>query len=202
MSRPLPLIHINGFPGVGKLTIAKELTAQLADRAKLVHNHLLINPADAVLHRTQPGYQGLRRALRGAIFAALADEPATHATAYVFTDFQSSDAVGSATCAEYREAARRRGCALVPIVLSCGEEANLARLEAAERKVQGKIVDEQLLRYFRDRVEIHQFGDVDEMLNLDVTNLTPGEAAKAILDHLLTCCPELGVGLGEESAKQ
>ncbi|EQL01603.1 hypothetical protein G6O67_006620 [Ophiocordyceps sinensis] len=65
--KPLPLIHLNGFPGTGKLTIARALQELL--RYRLVHNHLLINPADAVLRRTEPGYQDLRRGIRGAVFS-------------------------------------------------------------------------------------------------------------------------------------
>lgn len=68
---PYPIIHINGFPGTGKLTVAQYLVADVTPvNLKLIHNHLLINPADAVLHRNQPGYQALRQAIRGAIFTA------------------------------------------------------------------------------------------------------------------------------------
>lgn len=42
-----------------------------------VHNHLLVNPADAVLKRDQPGYQDLRKAIRGVVFTALAESPST-----------------------------------------------------------------------------------------------------------------------------
>ncbi len=198
MSRPLPIIHINGFPGTGKLTIAKELQILLGAHGKLVHNHLLINPADAVLHRTQPGYQDLRRALREAVFSALADAPATHGTAYIFTDFQSSDPVGSATSAEYAAAARRRGCALIPIVLRCSEEANLERLQTGDRALSGKITDVELLRKFRAGVHIHRFEGMPEMMELDVTNLEPAEAAKIIFDHVLQYSAEVKAVLEQE----
>ena len=49
---------------------------------KLIHNYLLISPADAVLHHTQPGYQSLRHALRAAIFTSLITEIATYNTTY------------------------------------------------------------------------------------------------------------------------
>ncbi|KAM0420372.1 hypothetical protein ACHAPT_011791 [Fusarium lateritium] len=55
--RPAPIIYINGFPATGKFAIARHLVSLFkADTAKLVHNHLLINPADAILDRDQPGY--------------------------------------------------------------------------------------------------------------------------------------------------
>lgn len=188
-AKPLPLIHINGFPGTGKLTVARTLQELL--RCRLVHNHLLINPADAVLHRTEPGYQDLRRAIRGAVFSSLAHNPATYAFAYVFTDFQSSSAVGSAACAEYLVAARARGCALLSIVLHCDEATNLVRLQMAEREAHGKIVDPELLSTFRREVKIHRFEEPEvTSIDLDVSKLSALEAAERILEHVLEVSPE------------
>ncbi|KAK1635158.1 hypothetical protein BDP81DRAFT_351658 [Colletotrichum phormii] len=184
---PQPLIHINGYPGTGKLTIARALEQKLAPGARLIHNHLLINPADAVLHRTEPGYQDLRKAIRGTVFAALAEHPSTRDSVYIFTDFQSSDAVGSATCAEYLEAARARGCLLVSVVLTCDEGVNLERLVSAERRAHCKIVDPELLRSFRAESTIHRFEASDSVvaLDVDVSRKTPEQAAEEILDHVL-----------------
>ncbi|KXH60192.1 hypothetical protein CSAL01_13013 [Colletotrichum salicis] len=185
--KPQPMIHINGYPGTGKLTIARALEQKLAPGARLIHNHLLINPADAVLRRTEPGYQDLRKAIRGTVFAALAGSPSTCDSVYIFTDFQSSDAVGSATCAEYLEAARARGCVLVSVVLACDEGVNLERLVSAERRAHCKIVDPELLMSFRAGSMIHRFAASDSVvvLDVDVSRKTPEEAAEEILDHVL-----------------
>ncbi|KJK76303.1 hypothetical protein H634G_08363 [Metarhizium anisopliae BRIP 53293] len=181
--KPLPIIHLNGFPGTGKLTVAKCLQKMLGPHGRLVHNHLLINPADAVLHRTEPGYQDLRRAIRSAVFSSLAQSAATHAFAYLFTDFQSSDPVGSATCAEYLDAARARGC---------DEAANVERLVTSERRAHGKIVDRELLGKFRSGVDIHRFDGPDHAsMELDVTELSAEEAAHRILQHVFKTCPEV-----------
>ncbi|KAF9878401.1 hypothetical protein CkaCkLH20_03893 [Colletotrichum karsti] len=190
--RPLPIIHLNGFPGTGKLTIASALQKQLGSCCRLVHNHLLINPADAVLHRSEAGYQDLRRAIRGVIFTSLVESPPSHRIAYIFTDFQSSDEVGSAACAEYLAAARARGAALVSVVVSCDEATNLARLQSADREAHRKIVDPELLHMFRNGVQIHRF-DVSEStsLEVDVSKLAPAEAATRILEHVLKICPEV-----------
>ncbi|KAM0208273.1 hypothetical protein ACHAPQ_010036 [Fusarium lateritium] len=107
---PLPIIHINGFPGTGKLTIARKLVALLAPyNGKLVHNHLLIDPAGAILPRTSVDYQPLRRAIRTAIFDTLATSRDTFDSVFVFTDFQSDSDIGSAVMAEYCAMAARRG---------------------------------------------------------------------------------------------
>lgn len=57
-----PFIYINGFPGVGKLTIATELQ-KLLPSSKVINNHLLIDPVAAIHERSDPEYQPLRKAL-------------------------------------------------------------------------------------------------------------------------------------------
>ena len=43
------VIFINGFPGIGKLSIARSLQGQLADMAtRLFDNHLIIYLAEAI----------------------------------------------------------------------------------------------------------------------------------------------------------
>lgn len=57
-----PFIYINGFPGVGKLTIARELQ-KLLPKAELIDNHQLIDPVAAIFERTDPEYQPARKEL-------------------------------------------------------------------------------------------------------------------------------------------
>ncbi|CAG8904834.1 unnamed protein product [Penicillium egyptiacum] len=190
---PHPLIHINAFPGAGKLTVAEHLVA-LSANLKLIHNHLLINPADAVLHRTQPGYQSLRRALRTAIFTSLATEPATFNTTYLFTDFQTTNEQGASVCAEYAQAAKDRGCLLIPIVLTCDEDENIRRMTQLEREKHAKLMDTELLRMFRKGAPIFEFKDRKEFLKIDVTHLEPEEVTRIIWEHVLLFYPGLSGG--------
>lgn len=63
-----PLIWINGFPGAGKLTVARELGA-LDERIKVIDNHQLIDPVEARFSRSQPEYQPARKQERQRAFA-------------------------------------------------------------------------------------------------------------------------------------
>ncbi|KAK1728930.1 uncharacterized protein BDZ83DRAFT_87480 [Colletotrichum acutatum] len=185
---PQSIIRINGYRGTGKLTIARVLEAILSPKGCLVHNHLLINPADVVLPRDQPGYQNLRKAIRGAVFTASSGYPSTRDSVYIFTDFQLSDAVGSATCAEYLEAARAGGGKLVSVLLAFDEGVNLERLVSAERRAWGKIIDDpKLLKSFWEGTRIHRLeaGDEVVVVDVDVSRRTPEQAAEEILDHVL-----------------
>ncbi|KAH8657997.1 hypothetical protein BX600DRAFT_468509 [Xylariales sp. PMI_506] len=191
-SKPFPIIHINGFPGTGKLTIARQIQQIIGDRCRLVHNHLLINPADAVLRRTESGYQALRKAIRSAVFSSLADNEATHGFVYLFTDFQTGNEMGAATCAEFREAAQVRGCDLIPVIIDCDEQTNVERLQSSDRAVHHKIIDPELLRYFRGQAAIHRFEGLEaSTLELDATGLGAEEAARRIIDHAVHVYPAL-----------
>ncbi|KAF0331661.1 hypothetical protein GQ607_000781, partial [Colletotrichum asianum] len=191
-SKPRPIVYINGF--TGKLTIAKVLDTT-GDKIKLVHNHLLINPAEAVLSRDQPGYQDLRRRIRSAILESLIHEPSTYSTLYVFTDAQTANEAGTAVCQEYKDCADRRGCEFIPITLDCDEQANLGRLIEGGRQAEGKLIDTELLRMFRAGEDLHDFEGHPHRLRIDVSHLSPQVAASKILAHVVSVCPDDTRGL-------
>ncbi|RSM07915.1 hypothetical protein CDV31_008407 [Fusarium ambrosium] len=196
---PLPIVHINGFPGIGKLTIARKLVALLAPHnGKLVHNHLLIDPAGAVLPRSSTDYQSLRRAIRAVVFDTLATSRDTFDSVFVFTDFQSNDDIGRAVMAEYRAMATRRGCTFVTITVTCSKEENLRRLASSERSLHGKLMDAELVAHIRDNDVIHQSPEDPFQMELDLTELDADVAARMIHEHVLEVCVELRSRLGEE----
>jgi hypothetical protein len=206
-SKPLPIIHLNGFPGTGKLTIARKLVEQLnrdfekqqpydsarPARAKLVHNHLLIDPAAAVLERKQSGYNELRTAIRQAVFTTLVKEISTYDTIYVFTDWQSGDVLGTEVCEEYLAMAKARGSQFIPILITCDEQENVRRIQGVERAISTKLTDSELLVQWRQEVDpppVYLFRDEKARLELDVTSLKPEQAAEAIWKHASQYVPE------------
>ena len=206
-SKAMPIIHLNGFPGTGKLTIARKLVEKLNreyeqqdpsqsanhTRAKLVHNHLLIDPAGAVLERSQPGYNELRTAIRQAVFTTLINESSTYETIYVFTDWQSGNAVGSGVCEEYLAMAKARGSQFIPILVSCEEQENLRRIQGVSRAISDKLTDSELLVQWRQEVDpppVYLFRDIEARKELDVSSLSPEQAADAIWEHASQYVPE------------
>lgn len=198
--KAMPIIHLNGFPGTGKLTIARKLVEKLNRdfekqhapgsvkhaRAKLVHNHLLIDPAGAVLERSQPGYNELRTAIRQAVFTTLINESSTYETIYVFTDWQSGNAVGSGVCEEYLAMAKARGSLFIPILVSCEEQENVRRIQGVSRAISDKLTDSELLVQWRQEVDpppVYLFRDIEARKELDVSSLSPEQAADAIWEH-------------------
>jgi hypothetical protein len=191
-----PIIHINGFPGTGKLTIAKILVTllrkELNVESQLIHNHLLIDLAAAVLDRTDEGYQDFRKQTRDLIFQTLEQNTATYQRIHIFTDFQSGDPLGSMVCAEYAAMADRRGALLIPIIINCDEAENLRRVASDERSRYNKLVDAKLVKMFRENeAGVHRFRDNTLSLEVDVTHTSAEDAAKLIKDHVLRVFPQL-----------
>ncbi|KAF9875522.1 hypothetical protein CkaCkLH20_06903 [Colletotrichum karsti] len=177
-------IYINGYPGVGKLTIANELL-KLIPGSKVLHNHLFIDPVAAMVERSSPEYDDIRSHLRREILGLLR-RPATRDTTWIFTDSRCTSATGSAAAEDYREAAAVRGVPFVSVVVDCGLEENQRRL-VREGRGEGKntkLTDVGILEAVRREEIMFRFGGEAE-LELDVSELTPVEAARMILSHVI-----------------
>ena len=56
-------IHINGYSGVGKLTIAKKIE-KLIPNSKIYHNQLFIDTLASLVDRHSPHYHDIRSSFR------------------------------------------------------------------------------------------------------------------------------------------
>lgn len=79
-----PLVWINGFPGVGKLTVATEVAARIPD-AILIDNHKMIDPVAAKFSRDHPEYQSERRKVRQATFQSIVQSQQNRERVVIFT---------------------------------------------------------------------------------------------------------------------
>ncbi|KAM0477847.1 hypothetical protein ACHAPX_005613 [Trichoderma viride] len=76
-SEPDPQVYgkvvvLNGFPGTGKLTIATKMRSYFPeDTIRLIDNHLLIDPAQAIYPGRSAAHCELRRKLREVAFDAI-----------------------------------------------------------------------------------------------------------------------------------
>lgn len=174
-------IYINGYPGIGKLTIAKALQPLLSS-AKIFHNHLMIDPVAAILDRSAPEYQAVRANVRRVLLDAIATTESISDVTWIFTDSRSSTE-GSEAVQDYRAAADRRGVPFISVVLSCGLDENLARAVCEDRKTSTKLTDVSVVEKIRREEDIYRFGGETE-LELDITELTAVEAAETIARHV------------------
>ncbi len=104
---------------------------------------------------------------------------------WIFTDSQSSSGLGSSAAKEYQNAAVVRGSHFISIILHCDVDENLKRIVGGDRGngSNTKLTDLDILRSIREEQDIFHFKDGNE-LELDITHLSPGEAAVRIHNHV------------------
>lgn len=173
------IVHLNGWPGVGKRTVGYALAARLG--ARFVHNHVLHDVAIACCGYDDPDRWDLYDQVRRAAYEALVRRP--RGETFVMTNALCDG------CAREEEAwrhvvalAERRRVPLVPVVLEADPAENERRIQAAER-VGRKMTDPLHLRSIMASHRI-QKPDGPDLFVLDVTALPPDEAARRIAQHL------------------
>lgn len=173
------IVHINGWPGTGKLTVARLLAPMLG--AKLVDNHTLINPAEMLFGRRDPLYRSLRGEIRTLVFDHIAR--ADSAASFIFTDALSDDEYDTRQFEAYRDLAVRRNARLVAVVLDCSEKENLRRLVLPARAERLKLVNPDILSGLRAKhLLLRPKGCA--LVGLDVTALSADDAAAEIAQRL------------------
>ena len=173
------IVHLNGWPGVGKKTIGEALARRLG--ARFIHNHLLHDIAIVCAGIGDPGRWPLYEEIRRAAYSALAARPQEEV--FVMTNALCAGASHEQAAWSYvMDLATRREARLVPVVLEAELAENERRLQAPDR-IGRKLMDPAALRSFIECDAI-QKPDVPELLVLDVTALSPDVAAAAIQRHL------------------
>ncbi len=168
------VVHINGWPGSGKLTIARLLADRLG--ARLIDNHLLLNPAEALFRRGEPGHAMLYAETRALVLRHAATLPAN--LPLVFTDALSDDAADTARFAACESLALARGNRCVSVVLEVDATENERRLAAPDRASHHKLTDADVLRGMRARYRLLR---PPGCRVIDVTHLAPADAAEALI---------------------
>lgn len=183
------IIHLNGWPGVGKRTIGIGVADRLG--ARFIHNHLLHDVAIGCA-----GYNGAHRwplyeKVRAAAYEALALQPKTET--FVMTNALCRDTPREDLAwSHVVHLAIRRQVPLVPVVLEASLEENKRRVRSEDRITSGKLTDAAALESMM-RTDFIQRPDVPELLVLDVTTLSPADAADAIIAWVEEIRPTLQV---------
>lgn len=191
------VIHLVGFPAVGKRTVAVELAAAsetaLGQRLVLIHNHLSSKPILAVLDRGGSGTVGdeawdLVDEVRDVVDRAIL-ELAPSERSFVFTNSPiAGDANGIRAVNRVQRLAQARHSTYVPVVLSCERDELLERVPAADRRRHGKwTAPDEVATHIDDHEVLRP--DSPYLLDLDTTSTPARQSAQAILDHLAAVKP-------------
>lgn len=172
------IIYLIGFPGVGKLTIAKEICKR--ENFVLVDNHLISNPILSIFP-AEKFYEGTpyRTRIRNIVLEAIA-KLGDKDTNYMLTNVLREEDMDWYQATE--EMANSRQSAFFPIILNCSIEENRTRIQNAERALNHKstLVEDVDSCH---KGKLLSFSHPNKM-ELDVTSLSPSQAADRILKYV------------------
>ncbi|PTB36887.1 hypothetical protein M441DRAFT_72952 [Trichoderma asperellum CBS 433.97] len=138
---PGSVIWVNGFPGSGNLTVAREL-ARIYMSSILIENHKLIDPVETNFPQNYPQYQIARERRREWAFEHFVSEPTRVFETVISIDLRWP---------------------FIPVYLSCDVDDYIIRATSTERtkkkKKKKKLARPDSIRAFRTRCKLFQFGD-------------------------------------------
>ena len=174
----MKLIFLHGLPGVGKLTVAREL-ARLTG-FKLFHNHLTVDLVGSVFEFGSAPFVELRELIWLAVFRAAAEEAVG---GLVFT-FVFERTVRDDFPARVLDEVESRGGHVLFAELACRRDVLEGRLTDASRAQFGKLRSVEFLDELVSGGRIYR-PDALPRPNfvLDTTELGPAEAAARIAAH-------------------
>ncbi|KAI9339774.1 hypothetical protein DFJ73DRAFT_565333 [Zopfochytrium polystomum] len=198
------LVYLNGWPGTGKLTIARLLAPMLGMRLVL-DNHKVIDLAVSIAPRSSGAAFGdvrariLEATVRGALETAQGGGASgVNPRGFIMTGAHAGGQYDTGTfalvkrCVDEENAARRRRIqedaggrggrvVVVGVVLTVDAEENERRLVTGAGR-ESKLRDVATLREFRRRGELLR--GMPNELELDVSGLAAEAAAEAIAAHV------------------
>jgi shikimate kinase len=179
------IIVLNGYPGVGKLTIGEELISRISGR--LLDIHSVYNVAFALTEFKTPDFIETVEKIEAIAHDLIRKLPA-EVPVVLTTVLAGSSDWGDAEWERILRLGRERPPFLV-VHLHCDIEENIRRIEAAGRTTKRKPRDPEMAR--KNHAQGKTLAGIDEanLLQLDVTEMSPTGAAAKIEEWIQSWNP-------------
>jgi hypothetical protein len=181
------IVHLIGFPGIGKMTIAKEIVRQQPNFV-LVDNHLINNPvfsvvkADGISPLPDEVWAKVSQ-IRAIVLDTIAMLSPPQLS-FVMTNVVLEDEEDRAECRKIEAVAEKRGGLYFPVLLTCDIEENRRRIVSPGRGLHLKSINpDEPDRMHRGAPLIRYDGHANR-IQMDVTHIQPADAARAILQEM------------------
>lgn len=182
------IIHLLGWPGVGKLTVAREMRIQAAPLGValvVVDNHLTSVPildvveADGAGHLPDGTWDHVAR-IREVVYDAI-ESLARSETSFVFTNvLVESDLRSAIVVDRLLRLAEVRQTAYAPVLLECRPDEHRVRSSSPARLEKRKWIDAAEILRFAETESLYLPGGTT---TVDTTGIEAGEAADLVLER-------------------
>lgn len=168
------LVFIHGLPGVGKLTVARELSSLTGYR--LFHNHLTVDLVDSVFEFGTPPFIALRESIWLSVFSEAARNriPGLMFT-FVFEPTVTTDFIRNTV-----ETVEKQSGKVLFVQLTCEQNQLEQRLVDPSRQAFGKLKSVSILREMQRAGRLATPSLPYDNLMIDTTKLQPAETARQI----------------------
>lgn len=173
----MKLVFIHGRPGVGKLSIAREL-AKLTGFG-LFHNHLTVDLVSSVFAFGSDSFVRLREQ----IWLSMCQAAAGDDVSVIFT-FSPERTVREQFIEEAVETVETAGGQICFIELTCAPGELLRRIENPSRREFGKLCSIEQYQAL-EAAGAFRFRELPRGLSIDTTDCSPAGAARLINDYLV-----------------
>ena len=174
----MKLIFLYGLPGVGKLTVARELAGLTG--YKLFHNHLTVDLVASVFEFGSEAFVELREAIWLAVFKRAVD---AHLDGLIFT-FTPDRTVRNSFISNVTKAVEHDGGEMMFVELTCSIRELERRIIYPARGNFGKLNSVERFRELNDTGAFSSFGLPAKRLTIETTELAATEAAEIIVSRL------------------
>lgn len=178
------IVHLNGWPGSGKLTVAREVARKL--EARLLDNHTLHDVPGRLCDRHTNEYWELYYQVRDAAYKRVRALPSGEVLVMTNALALESEREREAWAA-VKALAADRGVPLVAVTLQCSLDENVRRI-ASEGRRHRKLTDPLPLIEWRSTLTLLVDRSV-RSLTIDNTNLSPDQAADEIVKFVRSLEP-------------
>jgi adenylate kinase len=172
------LIFLHGLPGVGKLTVARELAKLTGFR--IFHNHLAVDLVESVFEFGSSPFVELREKIWLEVFSRAV---AANLDALIFT-FAFDSSVRESFIENTREVIESSGGDVLYVELRCSTEELERRIEHPSRQGFGKLSSVERFRELKEAGAFVDPGIPTERLVVDTTELSASDAASLIVGQL------------------
>jgi broad-specificity NMP kinase len=179
----MKLIVLYGPPGVGKLTVAKELAPRIG--AQVFHNHVVIDAVEPIITRQHPRFTPIVYSLQRQILTAALEAKAVD---IIFTfAFSLDEREGVELLDSLIAAGGEYGVEVMLVHLTCDHASLRRRIAENSRRTHGKLTDVAHLDEMLRRYDLFSPHPHPAQLRIDTTDLAPAETAARIAAAI---CPD------------